>query len=192
MRRALWLTPVLLAISGCYLPPAAPDYGYAQTGNQPQGYAQPGYPPQGYDQAGYAQPGYAQPGYPPPGYSQPAYPQPGYPPPDANPYTAYPGYSYNDGAPVFIEDGAPMPLIFFGGEWGYYDHDRRWHRAPEGVSRDLSNRRAGVERFRQDRGASPALFQQPRPGAEQYRRQPQATQPQQGHDRRDCEPGQHC
>lgn len=73
--------------------------------------------------------GYAQPGYPPPGY-----PNGGYAP---DPYAAYPGYNYNDGAPTIVEGGAPVPLVLYGGEWGYYDSGRRWHRAPEGVSRDL-------------------------------------------------------
>ncbi len=55
----------------------------------------------------------------PPGYAQPNYPPPGYPPPGYDPYGAvYPGYSYNDGSPTLLVDGAVMPLIFFGGGWG--------------------------------------------------------------------------
>ncbi len=164
MRRALWLVPILLSIGGRYLPPATSDYGYAQPG-----YAQPEYPPTAYAPQEYAPQGYAAPGYPPQGY-----PQPGY-----DPYAGYPGYSYNDGAPVFYDSGAAVPLVFFGGGWGYYDHDRQWHRAPEGISRDLSARRDGGGDFHPNGPGRPQASPQGRPpGGDQYRGQPQANQQQ--------------
>ena len=69
-----------------------------------------------------------------------AYPSP---PPAAAPYPPpsgefmYPGYAYNNGAPTLIVGGLPMPLIFFGGTWGYWDRYHHWHRAPEPVWRHL-------------------------------------------------------
>jgi hypothetical protein len=78
-----------------------------------------------------------QPGY---GYAQPGYP-------GVAPAGVYgesvetdPGYSYNDGSPTMMVEGAPMPLIFFGGSWGYYDGERRFRRAPERVWRHLESR----------------------------------------------------
>ncbi len=86
--------------------------------------------------SGYApQPGYGSPGY---GYGAPAYAPPGYPPP----YDAYSGYNYDNGAPVIVEGGVSVPLVLFGGEWGYYDRDRHFHRAPDNVRRDIETRRA--------------------------------------------------
>ena len=67
-------------------------------------------------------------------YGAPEYPQPAYPLgtiPDDYGEPVYPGFSYNDGAPVIIEGGMSMPLILLGGEWGYYDRVRHWHRAPD-------------------------------------------------------------
>jgi hypothetical protein len=119
MRRGLVLA-ALLPLGGCYVPPQ-PVTNY--------GYGAPGYPPPGYQP-----PGYPQPDYPPGGYAQPGYD------PDGN---VYPGYSFNDGAPVILEGGASMPLILFGGEWGYYDRDRHFHRAPDQVSRHLQERERG-------------------------------------------------
>jgi hypothetical protein len=67
----------------------------------------------------------AGPGY---GYGPPGYP-PGPPPQAYDPYGGgYPGYSYNGGAPVYLDAGVAMPLVLLGGEWGYYDHGRHWHR----------------------------------------------------------------
>ena len=86
------------------------------------GYAQPGYP------GGYAQPGY-------PG----AYPQADY---------GYPGFAYNDGSPTLFVEGAAVPLIFFGGGWGYYDRDRNWHRAPDRVEHGLNQRFPGGAGYR--------------------------------------------
>jgi hypothetical protein len=79
------------------------------------------------------QPGYGSPGYGY-GYGAPAYGSPGYDP--------YSSYSYDNGEPAVIDGGVSVPLVLFGGEWGYYDHDRHFHRAPDGVSRDIENRRA--------------------------------------------------
>jgi hypothetical protein len=127
MRRALLLLPVLLPLGGCYEPPANADYGYAQ----------PGYPPPGYPPSGYPSSGYPPSGYPPPTYE-------GYTAVPADPYGGgYPGYSYNDGAPTFLDAGVTVPLVFFGGAWGYYDHAHHWHRAPDRVARDLDARRSG-------------------------------------------------
>ncbi|HYZ23397.1 MAG TPA: hypothetical protein VE690_14700, partial [Rhodopila sp.] len=98
MHRKFWAAGLLLALCGCDLnqPSSAPVYGSAPE----YGYA-PGYAPD-------YSPGY----YPPPGYS---------PPPEYPPSAVYPGYSYNNGVPTIIEGGAAVPLVFFGGEWGYYD-----------------------------------------------------------------------
>lgn len=79
------------------------------------------------------QPGYGSPGYGY-GYGAPAYGSPGYDP--------YSSYSYDNGEPAIVEGGVSVPLVLFGGEWGYYDHDRHFHRAPDSVSRDIENRRA--------------------------------------------------
>ena len=146
MRHTLWLAAILLPVGGCYLPPATPEYGYAQPG--------------------YAAPGYDQPGYEQQGYEQPAYPQGAY-----DPYAGYPGYSYNNGAPVIVESGVPTPLVFFGGEWGFYDHDRHWHRAPDHVSRDLDSRRGGGGP--PNPGPRPDSFHDGRPpGGDPYHGQP--------------------
>lgn len=133
-----------------------------------------------------------------------------------SPYTAYPGYSDNGGAPTIIEGGAVMPLVLFGGEWGYHDSERRWHRAPEGVSRHLEERGGGQfhpnaaprgEAFpqpRQDGRPSGERFcgqaanrpaEHPRPAATPVAAAPApAAQPrQEGHERhRDCPAGQRC
>jgi hypothetical protein len=42
---------------------------------------------------------------------------------------------------LFI-DGAVMPLILFGGGWGYYDSHHDFHRAPDAVARHLEQQRA--------------------------------------------------
>ena len=80
--------------------------------NQPYGY--------GYSPA----PGYAA----PPAYSAPGYPQT---------EEIYPGYAYNEGSPYITVEGAALPLIFFGGSWGYYDGYHRFQRAPDRVWRHL-------------------------------------------------------
>src|SRR3954468_21812178 len=85
---------------------------------------------------GYAAPGYPPSDYPPPGYPPPDYPQPGYVP-DAYGDAVYPGYSYNNGVHTIVEGGMAMPLVLFGGDWGYYDRERHWHRAPDPVVRHL-------------------------------------------------------
>lgn len=108
---------------------------------------QPGPQPAGW---GYAPPA---PGYvpPAPGYA----PDYGYDPGGE----LYPGYYYNNGAPSLVIEGNPLPLLFFDGGWGYYDGERRWHRAPERVWRDLDQRHprgAGVRPF-----SAPPLFRQP-------------------------------
>nr|WP_294503675.1 hypothetical protein [uncultured Rhodopila sp.] len=42
------------------------------------------------------------------------------------------GISYAGGAPVAVIDGAPVLLAFAAGlGWGYYDHVRHWHTAPD-------------------------------------------------------------
>jgi hypothetical protein len=160
MRRSLVLAATLLALSACYEPSSGP-VDYAQPGypaGAGYGDGQPGYPPPGYPQPDYSQPGYPPPGYPPPGYSQPGYPPPGYPPASYDPYgNVYPGYSYNNGSPTLLVDGAVVPLIAFGGGWGYYDAHRNWHHAPDQVSRHLEQQRAAA-------GLPPAGgFVRPRP-----------------------------
>ncbi len=146
------------------------------------------------------------------GYAQP-YPQP------YDPYAAAPGYSYNDGAPVIVEGGASVPLVFFGGEWGFYDRERRWHRAPEHAYRDLERRRESGAHFHPDamprgeprefRGAeqrqqAPAMNHQHFEPAQQQRPQasffpqphaapsPQPQRTEEHERRRDCPPGQRC
>jgi hypothetical protein len=175
MRRRLWLAPLLLAVSGCYVAPADPNYGYAPPPYQPGGY----------------------------------------PPPPYEPYAgAYPGYSYNNGAPMFFDGGAAVPLVLFGGEWGYYDRDRHWHHAPEGVARDLEAHRAGGGQFHTTAPPRAEPYPQPKPGqhggqaayrpAEQPRPNvvPFAAPPhpaagvQPSHEEHErgrlCPPGQHC
>jgi hypothetical protein len=89
---------------------------------------------------------YVEPAGPTYGYGPPGYP-PG-PPPTYDPYgVGYPGYSYNGGAPTYMDAGVAVPLVLFGGQWGYYDHDRHWHRAPDQVSHDLEGRRGGGGQF---------------------------------------------
>jgi hypothetical protein len=134
MRRELWVAALLIPLSGCYAPPADPGYGYAQ----------PGYPSNGYPPSGY-----------PAGY-------------EASPYDtdarAYPGYSYNGGAPTYIDGGIAVPLVLFGGEWGYYDHDRHWRRAPDRISHDLEAHRAGGGQFHPNAVPRGEPGFQPRPG----------------------------
>nr|WP_294524835.1 hypothetical protein [uncultured Rhodopila sp.] len=72
-------------------------------------------PPQPAPAYGYAAPGYQQPEYAPDPYAAPV----------------DPGYGYDAGAPVIMEGGAAVPLVLFGSEWGYYDHERHWRRAPD-------------------------------------------------------------
>ncbi|MDR3529551.1 MAG: hypothetical protein P4L90_03185 [Rhodopila sp.] len=151
MRRGFVLAGLLLPLSGCYVPPQGPVYGYAQ----------PGYPPA-------ADYGYAPQGYPP-GGAQPA---------PYDPYgAAYPGYSYNDGAPTIIEGGITVPLVLLGSEWGYYDSERHWRRAPEGVSRRLEQQRAAGATFHFGGAPHPEGRPPPRPeghpspAAEPYRGQ---------------------
>ena len=118
MRPGLALAALLLPLSGCVVPPQPLGYGY-----------------------GYPQGGYPQGGYPQPAYPQPAYPQAGYPQPGID--YADQGYAYNDGSPTMVVEGATLPLIFYGGGWGYWDGYHRWHRAPEGVERHLNDRFPG-------------------------------------------------
>lgn len=73
------------------------------------------------------------------GYGQPGYAQPGYPAGDYG----YPGYAYNDGSPTLFVEGATVPLIYYGGGWGYWDGYRRWHGAPDRIGRDLDRRHPG-------------------------------------------------
>jgi hypothetical protein len=151
-----------------------------------------------------AQPGvgYApQPAY---GYGSPAYVSPGYPPA----YDPYSGYSYNDGAPEIIEGGVSIPLVLFGGQWGYYDRDRHFHRAPDNVRRDIESHR-GYGNFRPNPGPrggggpqpwhgqpnGQAAFRPagPPPGHVSGPPPRASAQPQQrpeGH--HNCAPGQHC
>ena len=83
-----------------------------------------------------------------PGYGYGGYPQPyqgggSAPPVYGDPNAGYSGYAYNDGAPYIVEEGVTLPLIFFGGAWGYYDRERHFRRAPEHVYRELQSRHPG-------------------------------------------------
>ncbi len=49
----------------------------------------------------------------------------------------YSGYYYNEGSPYMVVEGAALPLIYFGGAWGYYDGYHTFHRAPDQVWRHL-------------------------------------------------------
>jgi len=60
----------------------------------------------------------------------------------------YPGYAYNDGSPTMMVEGASVPLIFYGGNWGYYDRYRTFHRAPDSVWRHLQDRHPGGVGYR--------------------------------------------
>ncbi len=66
-----------------------------------------------------------------------AYPGPAYPPSAAYDPNGDPGYGYNGAQPTIMEGGFAFPLVLLGGEWGYYDRDRHWHRAPEETRRRL-------------------------------------------------------
>jgi hypothetical protein len=83
------------------------------------------------DQVGY---GY---GYPSPGYAG-VYPQPGY---------EYSGSPYYDGSPTMAVEGSNVPLIFYGGSWGYWDRGHSWHHAPDNVSHNLNQRYPGGSGF---------------------------------------------
>jgi hypothetical protein len=111
------------------------------------------------------------------GYVQPGYPAPGYV--DQGDY--YPGYFYNDGAPYMIVEGAPMPLIFFGGSWGYYDGYRRFHRAPDSVWQHLESRHphgSGVRLFEgRPEGPRPGDRPQGRPEWQQHQQPGGGTPP---------------
>lgn len=76
------------------------------------------------------------------------YPGPGVAVPYAQPDYGYPGYSYNDGSPTLFVGGATVPLIFYGGSWGYWDQGRRWHRAPDRIERQLEQRHPGGVGYR--------------------------------------------
>jgi hypothetical protein len=83
------------------------------------------------------------------GYGYPgAYPSPGYPGAYGQPDYGYPGYSYYDNSPTLAVDGATMPLIFYGGGWGYWDGGHNWHHAPDGVARNLNQRYPGGTGYR--------------------------------------------
>ena len=133
MRRDLVLAALLLPLTGCYIPPSGSS-----------DYVQTGYPP------GYSD---AQPGYPPPGYPSPGYqPPPGVYYPDDN---TYPGYSYNGGDPTMLVEGATVPLILYGGGWGYWDSRHSWHHAPDGISRRLDEQRRSGGGFYRNGGGRP-------------------------------------
>jgi len=71
-------------------------------------------------------------------YVPPGQPDPyGYVPPYAA-YQADPdaGYVDNGGAPYMYYEGSRMPLIVVDGAWGFYDRDRRFHRAPDSDERN--------------------------------------------------------
>jgi hypothetical protein len=200
LRHIPWLAAILLPLDGCYLPPATPDYGYAQSA-----YAQ-----SAYGQSAYGQPVYEQQGYGQPAYAQPDNVQPGYPPGGYDPYAGDPGFSYNNGAPMIMESGVPTPLVFFGGQWGFYDHDRHWHHAPDHVSHDLDAQRGGGH-FYPNAGPGPSFHDGHPVGGAPYHGQPHgypqgatpaaapaphSAQPQpQPHpqdQQRHCEPHQRC
>jgi hypothetical protein len=144
------------------------------------------------------------------GYAQPGYPAGGYAPSPYDPYAGYPGYSESNGTPMYMDGGAPVPLVLYGGEWGFYDSGRHWHRAPEGVSRHMEERRSAGGQFHDNPGAHNESFSQPRsgqPGGQSGFHQAAAPPPaaprpaptptaqprQENHERhRDCPPGQRC
>lgn len=72
----------------------------------------------------------------PVGYAPAPY---GYGGPVSAPVEVYPGYSYNNGAPTLLVEGAVLPLIYFGGGWGYYDRYHHFFRAPGPVAAHLES-----------------------------------------------------
>lgn len=133
MHRGPWLAVALLALGGCYAPPQNAPYG-----NQPA--------------------------YPTASYPPPEYPPNVYPPAPYDPNApAYPGYDYSSGVPTIIEGGAPVPLVLFGNEWGFYDRERHWHRAPDDVRRRFEEHRDGGPQFRHDGPRFGEGFRQERP-----------------------------
>nr|WP_294503254.1 hypothetical protein [uncultured Rhodopila sp.] len=154
--------------------------------------------------------GYAAPGYPAPGYQQPGYA------PDPYAVQAQPGYGYDGGAPVIVEGGAAVPLVLFGSEWGYYDHERHWHRAPDQYQHQGWGGHPGAPPPHYD-GRPPQAYEghPPPPGAGRYGgpppgRPPEAVRPaaapnqplrpapqqreehEQHNSNRGCQPNQHC
>lgn len=140
MRQSLAIAAILLPVAGCVYQPATRPAAWS-------------YPP-------------PPPAYAPPAYAPPAYPRPDYQPDqvyDPGP-EIYPDYYYNDGAPAFVVEGVPVPVIFFGGFWGYYDRGHIWHRVPDRVAFDLNRRHpggAGIRAFSPPRAFRPGA---PRPG----------------------------
>ncbi len=132
-----------------------------------------------------------------PGYG---YAPPGYPPAD-DPYaSAYPGSYYDGGAPAYVAGGAAAPMVLYGGQWGYWDHDRQWHRAPDDASHRMWEQQnggggphphdehpGGQPSYRPNEAArvsAPAPPQRPAPAA-------QPAHPDHPN-RHDCPPGQRC
>ena len=123
MRLGLMAAALILPLAGCVV--------------QPSGSAGYGYQASSYTAAGSSYPG----AYP--GAYEGTYPG-DYQAADSG----YSGYNYNDGAPSMIVQGASVPLLFYGGGWGYWDGSRRWHRAPQYVYRHLEERHPGGYGFR--------------------------------------------
>jgi hypothetical protein len=107
------------------------------------------------------------------GYPQGGYPQPGYPDQDAG----YPDYAYNDGSPTLAVEGATVPLIFYGGGWGYWDGSHSWHRAPDRIGRQLDMRHPGGVGYRPYGGGQFGRPEGFRPGGEQAGFRPGGYQP---------------
>src|SRR5258708_878251 len=86
----------------------------------------------------------------------------GYPGAYAQPDSGYPGYSYYDGSPTLAVEGATVPLIFYGGNWGYWDRGHNWHHAPDNVAHNMNQRYPGGSGW----GGNPAFHPQggPPPG----------------------------
>jgi hypothetical protein len=131
-------------------------------------------------------------GYAPAEYYPPGYPGGGYgPAPYQSAPDIYPGYSYNDGQPTYLDGGMAVPLVLFGGQWGYYDRERRWHHAPDRISRDLEAHRAGGGHFHTNSVPRGEPGFQPRPGQPGGFRppeQPRSPPPQAGFQPRPAAP----
>lgn len=139
-----------LVLGGCVAQPG--NYG-AAGGYAAPGYAAPGQPGDGAPGYGYGYPGAGAQGY---GYA--AGPAPG------QPYVGPDGLTYVDGVPVGAADGEQVGYVYVGGlgGWGYYDHDRRWHGAPDGLRDRLERSHPGGRGLPPD--AYNRRFDRPAPG----------------------------
>jgi hypothetical protein len=132
---------------------------------------------------------YAEPAVPGYGYAAPGYP---------SPYGAgYPAGGYSEGPPAYVVGGAPPPMIFYGGQWGYWDHDHHWQHAPDYDDHHWRGQNASAPPPPHDehwgRGQQPSHQGQPVAVNVPHAAPPPRPAPQnQGERHHNCPPGQGC